>query len=287
MFDLRAGRNRNGPWHLLVEKDGTYEIALRRWPKEANAAIAAGVPAFKAVDGGLPTGEALPIAKARLKIAGLDETKPVGPGDKEVVFVVIAEGRHPAADAIVVLRRRRQGIVRGVLRLRPPEVAAGVRRIQLGLALESVISGWCIGRGFQCCADQGAQAAVVNSGRRLLQSCPFALPPVSFGPAIGNLGDVQKKNRYMIRFAELAVDIASDRLVREHTEQACLFPRFLERRFAGGLAGFDASLGYHPSLAAGGEYQADAAGTNRDGRGLAESLPSGCHDIAGPSGKRA
>src|SRR5262249_56212150 len=40
MNNLRQGLNKNGPWHLLVEKDGTYEIALRRWPKEADPAIA-------------------------------------------------------------------------------------------------------------------------------------------------------------------------------------------------------------------------------------------------------
>ncbi len=88
MGDLRTGRKANGPWHVRVEKDGEYEIALRRWPKEANAAIAAGVPAFKAVDGGLPAGKALPITKARLKIGDFDETKNVGPRDKEVVFTV-------------------------------------------------------------------------------------------------------------------------------------------------------------------------------------------------------
>lgn len=88
MDDLRSGRNRNGPWNLQVEKDGAYEIALRRWPKEADAAITAGVPAFKGVDGGMPAGVALPIAKARLKIAGLDETKIVGSTDKEIVFRV-------------------------------------------------------------------------------------------------------------------------------------------------------------------------------------------------------
>jgi arylsulfatase A-like enzyme len=86
MQQLRAGREANGPWHVLVEKDGTYEFRLRRWPRAADAAIAAGVPAFKAVDGGLPEGKALPIAKARLRIADLDETKPVTAGDKEVVF---------------------------------------------------------------------------------------------------------------------------------------------------------------------------------------------------------
>jgi hypothetical protein len=63
------------------------EISLRRWPKEADAAIAAGVPAFQAVAGNLPPGTALPIAKLRLKVGeALDETKPVGPGDKAVVF---------------------------------------------------------------------------------------------------------------------------------------------------------------------------------------------------------
>jgi arylsulfatase A-like enzyme len=88
MHNLREGVNRNGPWHLLVEQDGTYEIALRRWPKEADAAISAGVPAFKAVDGGLPPGKALPIVRARLKIGGVDETKAVAAGDKEVIFTV-------------------------------------------------------------------------------------------------------------------------------------------------------------------------------------------------------
>lgn len=88
MHNLRAGVNRNGPWHLLVEQDGTYEIALRRWPKEADAAISAGVPAFKAVDGGLEPGKALPIVRARLKIGDVDEAKPVAAGDKQVTFTV-------------------------------------------------------------------------------------------------------------------------------------------------------------------------------------------------------
>ena len=86
--DLRSGVKRNGPWHLLVERDGEYEIALRRWPREADAAISAAVPAFKGVDGGLPAGKALPISMARLKVADLDVKKPVGANDKEVVFSV-------------------------------------------------------------------------------------------------------------------------------------------------------------------------------------------------------
>ena len=73
---------------IIAARDGTYEIQLRRWPKEANAAIAAGVPPFKAVDGGLPAGKALPIARARLKLADVDETKPVAPDDRAVTFTV-------------------------------------------------------------------------------------------------------------------------------------------------------------------------------------------------------
>ncbi len=88
MRNLREGVERNGPWHVRVERDGTYEVALRRWPREADAPIAGGVPEFKAVDGILPAGKALPVAKVRLAIGGFDQTRPVGPGDKEVAFTL-------------------------------------------------------------------------------------------------------------------------------------------------------------------------------------------------------
>jgi hypothetical protein len=96
--DVRTGKNTNGPWHILVEKDGTYQFSLRRWPVEADAALRASVAPFVPVDktplgngsdGGLPEGKALPIAKARLMIPGVfDQTKPVGADDKEITFVV-------------------------------------------------------------------------------------------------------------------------------------------------------------------------------------------------------
>src|SRR5262249_58726867 len=88
MQTLRAGVNRNGPWHLLVEKDGVYEFELRRWPKEADAPIAGGVPAFQAVDGGLPEGKALPIAQVRWSIGAAGGKLPVGPQDKAGRFTV-------------------------------------------------------------------------------------------------------------------------------------------------------------------------------------------------------
>src|SRR5207247_9862016 len=94
----REGVNRHGPWHLLVEKDCVYELELRRWPTETDAAVNAGVPAFHSKDGGplpaggLPAGKALPIAKARLKLDTVEERKPVPPGTKGVTFTVRLKG---------------------------------------------------------------------------------------------------------------------------------------------------------------------------------------------------
>jgi hypothetical protein len=88
MRDLRTGKPANSVWNVVAVKDGRYEIALRRWPKEADAAIAAGVPEFRAVDGTLPAGKALPIAAVRLKVGELlDETK-VAADAKEIKFSV-------------------------------------------------------------------------------------------------------------------------------------------------------------------------------------------------------
>lgn len=87
MNDLRTGKRINAPWHVLVERAGEYEIELRRWPREADAAITAGVPKFQAVDGFQQAGVALPIAKLRLAIGDtLDETKPVSGDDKGITF---------------------------------------------------------------------------------------------------------------------------------------------------------------------------------------------------------
>jgi arylsulfatase A-like enzyme len=78
----------NSPWNILVERDGQYEISLRRWPKEADAPIAAGLPAFKAADGEFPEGRAMPIVKARLKVGDSDQSQPLAKRDKAVTFTV-------------------------------------------------------------------------------------------------------------------------------------------------------------------------------------------------------
>ena len=95
---IRAGVKRNGPWHIRVERAGRYEILLRRWPEEAGAAIAAGLPAHHPEDRNFPAvypeGKALPVAKARLKVGAIDEVKPVHTEDTAAAFRIdLAAGR--------------------------------------------------------------------------------------------------------------------------------------------------------------------------------------------------
>ncbi|HVE42018.1 MAG TPA: arylsulfatase [Planctomycetota bacterium] len=85
---VRAGEVKIGASNLLVERDGEYEIELRRWPVEANAPIAAGLPPYQGADGVLPAGKALPIVKARIRISDVDDVRPVSANDASVVFSV-------------------------------------------------------------------------------------------------------------------------------------------------------------------------------------------------------
>ncbi|HEY7426416.1 MAG TPA: arylsulfatase [Gemmataceae bacterium] len=86
---VRKGESPNGPWHIQVEKAGDYEISLRRWPAEADLAIAAAAPAFQGPENSqYRAGRALPIAKARLRVGSIDESRPVNATDKAVTFQV-------------------------------------------------------------------------------------------------------------------------------------------------------------------------------------------------------
>jgi hypothetical protein len=79
-------QKKNGAWTLFVERDGDYEISLRRWPIEADAPISAAMPAFRGVDGVFGAGEALPVARAELKIGDVRQAKTVAGEDKSVTF---------------------------------------------------------------------------------------------------------------------------------------------------------------------------------------------------------
>ncbi|MFM9081447.1 MAG: arylsulfatase [Opitutaceae bacterium] len=83
---VRRGVSRNGVWHLEVEAAGEYEIELRRWPREAGAAMAADLPRQRHAFGEFPAGIALPVARARLRVGAIETARPVETGDEAVVF---------------------------------------------------------------------------------------------------------------------------------------------------------------------------------------------------------
>lgn len=68
----------NGFWAVEIERDGTYEFELRRWPIELDAPI----------NGDIPGGKAIAATSARLKLADVDVSKPVSKEDHAVTFSV-------------------------------------------------------------------------------------------------------------------------------------------------------------------------------------------------------
>jgi arylsulfatase A-like enzyme len=73
---VRNGMKANGFWAIEIERDGTYQFELRRWPEEADAPINAAIAGGKAIS----------VTKARLKVAGFDQTKPVSSDARAVTF---------------------------------------------------------------------------------------------------------------------------------------------------------------------------------------------------------
>lgn len=87
---IRQAPAANGPWMVEVAAAGTYEIELRRWPRELDLPINA---PFEDEEPNRETakGVAIGAAKARLTIAGHDETAAVGAEDNGVRFEVELE----------------------------------------------------------------------------------------------------------------------------------------------------------------------------------------------------
>ncbi|MHC4430890.1 MAG: sulfatase-like hydrolase/transferase [Planctomycetota bacterium] len=73
---IRSGMQANGFWAVEIDRDGTYEFALRRWPREAGAAINAA----------LERGKAINVTRARITIGSVEESKPVHRQAAEVTF---------------------------------------------------------------------------------------------------------------------------------------------------------------------------------------------------------
>ncbi len=83
---IRRGVEKNGYWHLEVAEAGEYEFELRRWPREADTAIDAGLPAIELTAGDRGPGMALPIVGARIQVGREIQSQPVKKGAKSVSF---------------------------------------------------------------------------------------------------------------------------------------------------------------------------------------------------------
>lgn len=82
-----AGQLQNGYWPLHVERDGAYRIRLRRWPVESGLAINDTTDAEPPEKSNVkPT--VIRTTQARMTIQDVDETRPVGACDREIVFDV-------------------------------------------------------------------------------------------------------------------------------------------------------------------------------------------------------
>lgn len=89
---VRHADLKNGWWELEVGQAGEYEFELRRWPREADLPLSAGLPATAVADGNLAEGVALSIASARLKLGNQPtQMKPVKPAQKSAVFTARLE----------------------------------------------------------------------------------------------------------------------------------------------------------------------------------------------------
>jgi arylsulfatase len=86
------GGPQGGPWNVLIERDGEYEFTLSRWPAELGIALNAGREPQKMTFGSLPEGKAVPVAGAKLTIAGQSFEKKTGPKDVTVVFKARLKG---------------------------------------------------------------------------------------------------------------------------------------------------------------------------------------------------
>lgn len=75
-----------GPWNVEVDRDGTYLLEFRRWPRESNLALDAPAPQFDAAYGSIEEGYALPIAAAVLQVGDSEYTAEAPSGTAAVQF---------------------------------------------------------------------------------------------------------------------------------------------------------------------------------------------------------
>jgi arylsulfatase B len=89
---VRQGVVQRGHWEVEVARAGTYRIELRRWPREADLALAAGLPGeprrYQDIEAGYGGGRALPIGSAAVRIGGARAEAAVDPNATAALFVL-------------------------------------------------------------------------------------------------------------------------------------------------------------------------------------------------------
>jgi hypothetical protein len=86
-----VGGPRGGQWNVMVEKAGEYEIALRRWPRETNAALGARLdadPKRGAARPNAPPSKAFAIGGGKVEVAGREASAKTDPTAQEVALRV-------------------------------------------------------------------------------------------------------------------------------------------------------------------------------------------------------
>ncbi|HIE28075.1 TPA: N-acetylgalactosamine-4-sulfatase, partial [Candidatus Poribacteria bacterium] len=81
---IRQGLECNGYWIIDIAEDGAYEFELRRWPKEEDIAITAGIPGE--ITDWYHGGRAISLKTARIKIGDQEATQSIDPEAKGVKF---------------------------------------------------------------------------------------------------------------------------------------------------------------------------------------------------------
>ena len=92
--EVRAGLQYNGYWEIEVANAGTYRIELRRWPREEDRAISAGIAGplvnygTMSLESGYGGGTALAITEARLRVGAVEQRQHVAPDARSVIFTL-------------------------------------------------------------------------------------------------------------------------------------------------------------------------------------------------------
>jgi hypothetical protein len=89
---VRSGLECNGYWEIEVPIAGRYRFELRRWPREEDRAIVAGMPGevvpYYRLRDSYGGGRAIHLTRARIRVADCEQSGPIASGDKAVVFTV-------------------------------------------------------------------------------------------------------------------------------------------------------------------------------------------------------